>query len=330
MEKTYNQKLKLLYLVEIFEKYTDEDNSLTVKKIISLLQDKEISVERKTLYKDIELLENYGYDIVVKKEGKENSYFLATRNFELAEVKMLIDVIQASKFLTVKKAHHLIGKLKTLVSKNEANKIQRQIYSYEANKYINETIYTNIDAIHNAIANNKIITYNYWQWDSDKKMKNRHNNKLYTASPFALVWNDENYYLVAYDNESEKIKNYRVDKMRNVQITNIDRKGHEQFKEENIASYSKKIFSMYGGKLEKVTLQFTENMIGVIVDRFGAEVKIHKLANNMYEVNVEVMCSDHFLGWILSLGGGVKIINPENVKEQMRNLLKKSLDLYEK
>ena len=328
MEKTYNQKLKLLYLVKILEQYTDENNSLTIKKLINLLQDKEVSVERKTLYKDIELLQNYGYDIVVTKEGKENSYFLATRNFELAEVKMLIDVIQASKFLTAKKSHHLIAKLKTLVSRNEANKIQRQIYSYEANKYINETIYVNVDAIHNAIANNKVITYNYWQWDSNKEMKNRHNNKLYKVSPFALVWNDENYYLVAYDSNSNKIKNYRVDKMSNVQITNIDRNGHNRFKEENISSYSKKIFSMYGGKLEKITLQFTEKMIGVIVDRFGTEVKIHKLADNNYEANVEVMCSNHFLGWILSLGGGVKITNPENVKEQMRNLLEESLKIY--
>ena len=163
MEKGRYQKLKLLYLLEILRDYSDENTYLSVKELTTLLLKKEIIVERKTLYKDIELLQDYGFNIVLEKNGRENIYALVEREFELAEVKMLIDVIQASKFLTVKKSRDLILKLKKLASKKQAQKIQRQVYSFEENKYINENIYYNVDAIHNAIAENKQIDFNYWQ-----------------------------------------------------------------------------------------------------------------------------------------------------------------------
>lgn len=229
MEKGRYQKLKLLYLLEILRDYSDENTYLSVKELTSLLLKKEIVVERKTLYKDIELLQDYGFNIVVEKSGRENTYALVEREFELAEVKMLIDVIQASKFLTAKKSRDLILKLKKLASKKQAQKIQRQVYSFEENKYINENIYYNVDAIHNAIAENKQINFNYWQWNYKKQMIDRKNGEVYNVSPFALVWNDENYYMVAYDAKTDLIKNYRVDKMRNVVIAENDRLGHDKF-----------------------------------------------------------------------------------------------------
>ena len=203
MEKGRYQKLKLLYLLEILRDYSDENTYLSVKELISLLLKKEIIVERKTLYKDIELLQDYGFNIVVEKNGRENIYALVEREFELAEVKMLIDVIQASKFLTAKKSRDLILKLKKLASKKQAQKIQRQVYSFEENKYINENIYYNVDAIHNAIAENKQIDFNYWQWNHNKQMIDRKNGEVYNVSPFALVWNDENYYMVAFDAKTD-------------------------------------------------------------------------------------------------------------------------------
>ena len=256
MEKGKYQKLKLLYLLEILRDYSDENTYLSVRELTDLLLKNEIVVERKTLYKDLELLQDYGFNIVVEKNGRENIYALVEREFELAEVKMLIDVIQASKFLTAKKSRDLIIKLKKLASKKQAQKIQRQVYSFEENKYINENIYYNVDAIHNAIAENKQINFNYWQWNYKKEMIDRKNGEVYNVSPFALVWNDENYYMVAYDNKKDLIKHYRVDKMCHVVIDENDRVGHENFLKEDISSYSKKIFGMYGGILEKVTLEF--------------------------------------------------------------------------
>ena len=313
MEKGRYQKLKLLYLLEILRDYSDENTYLSVKELTSLLLKKEIVVERKTLYKDIELLQDYGFNIVVEKNGRENTYALVEREFELAEVKMLIDVIQASKFLTAKKSRDLILKLKKLASKKQAQKIQRQVYSFEENKYINENIYYNIDAIHNAIAENKQINFNYWQWNYKKQMIDRKNGEVYNVSPFALVWNDENYYMVAYDAKTDLIKNYRVDKMRNVVIAENDRLGHDKFQKEDISSYSKKIFGMYGETLEKVTLEFKESLIGAIVDRFGKDIIIHK-KDDYYQTSVEVMCSSHFLGWIFSLGSDIEILAPQNVR----------------
>ena len=318
MEKGRYQKLKLLYLLEILRDYSDENTYLSVKELISLLLKKEIVVERKTLYKDIELLQDYGFNIVVEKSGRENIYAL--------EVKMLIDVIQASKFLTAKKSRDLILKLKKLASKKQAQKIQRQVYSFEENKYINENIYYNVDAIHNAIAENKQINFNYWQWNYMKQMIDRKNGEVYNVSPFALVWNDENYYMVAYDAKTDLIKNYRVDKMRNVVIAENDRLGHDKFQKEDISSYSKKIFGMYGGTLEKVTLEFKESLIGAIVDRFGKDIIIHK-KDDYYQTSVEVMCSSHFLGWIFSLGSDIEILAPQNVRDlyvkKVESLLKK-------
>ena len=314
MEKGRYQKLKLLYLLEILRDYSDENTYLSVKELTNLLLNNEIVVERKTLYKDIELLQVYGFNIVVEKNGRENTYALVEREFELAEVKMLIDVIQASKFLTAKKSHDLILKLKKLASKQQAQKIQRQVYSFEENKYMNENIYYNVDAIHNAIAENKQINFNYWQWNYKKQMIDRKNGEVYNVSPFALVWNDENYYMVAYDAKTDLIKNYRVDKMRSVVIADTDRVGHAQFQKEDISSYSKKIFGMYGGTLEKVTLEFKESLIGAIIDRFGKDIIIHK-KDDFYQTSVEVMCSSHFLGWIFSLGSDIEILAPQNVRE---------------
>lgn len=314
MEKGRYQKLKLLYLLEILRDYSDENTYLSVRELTDLLLKNEIVVERKTLYKDLELLQDYGFNIVVEKNGRENIYALVEREFELAEVKMLIDVIQASKFLTAKKSRDLIIKLKKLASKKQAQKIQRQVYSFEENKYINENIYYNVDAIHNAIAENKQINFNYWQWNYKKEMIDRKNGEVYNVSPFALVWNDENYYMVAYDNKKDLIKHYRVDKMRHVVIDENDRVGHENFLKEDISSYSKKIFGMYGGILEKVTLEFKESLIGVVVDRFGKDIIIHR-KNDVYQTSVEVMCSRHFLGWIFSLGSDIEIIAPQSVRD---------------
>lgn len=328
MEKGQYQKLKLFYLIDILKEQTDEDFGLSVRELIEQLEVKGISVERKTLYKDIELLQEYGFDIVVEKNGRENIYSLISREFELAEVKMLIDVIQASKFLTVKKSRDLISKLKKLVSKNEAQKIQRQVYSYEENKYINEKIYYNVDVIHNAIAEDKKICFNYWQWDYKINMIDRKEGLIYQVSPFALIWNDENYYMVAFDDRDKIIKNYRVDKMRNVAIITENRMGFNEFKKEDISNYSKTIFGMYGGNLEKVTLNFPEYLIGAIVDRFGKDIKIHKLSNGIYEVNVEVMCSNHFLGWVFSLGADVEIIEPIEVRNQYFKEIKRLMKKY--
>lgn len=210
MAKSSNQKLKLIYLMKILMEYTDEKHSLTMEEIKSKLQLYDISAERKSLYNDIENLRLYGLDIIGTKEDRTYSYYIGNRQFELAELKLLVDCVQSAKFITEKKSNVLIKKIEELASRYEAMQLQRQVFVAGRVKTMNESIYYNVDRIHSAIADNFQITFQYFQWNVDKKMKLRHNGIWYIVSPWSLSWDDENYYLIAYDSVEHIIKHFRV------------------------------------------------------------------------------------------------------------------------
>ena len=328
MAKLSNQKLKIVYLMKILMELTDETHSITMAEIIEKLSTYGISAERKSIYNDIDSLKAYGIDIIGTQEDRSYTYHIGNRQFELAELKLLVDSVQASKFITEKKSNELIKKIEGLASKFEASKLHRQVFVSGRVKTMNESIYYNVDIIHAAIADNSRITFKYFQWNVDKKQEFRHNGALYEVSPWALSWADENYYLVAYDSIKGGIKHFRVDKMKCISKNGKDREGEEVFKAFDIASYTKKMFGMYGGEEANVRLECDNSLAGVIIDRFGKDVTLKRLDDNRFAVNVDVAVSKQFLAWIIGLGEGVKIVSPGYVVDMINDEIDRLIRQY--
>ncbi len=328
MPRGNNQKLKLIYLMKIFLEKTDDEHSLTLPEIQMALQAYDISAERKSLYDDIEALRRYGLDIIGEARGKSFEYYVGQRQFELAELKLLVDAVQSSKFITVKKSTQLIKKLETLTSSHEARQLQRQVYVADRIKTMNESIYINVDILHNAISRNVKIRFQYAQWTVDKKLQLKKNGELYEVSPWALSWDNENYYLVAYDTPEAKIKHYRVDKMMKLALITEHREGREYFEQFNMAAYTKKMFGMYHGTEELVKLQFTNDLVGVVIDRFGKEISIHPVDDSHFVVFVKVAVSLQFIAWVIGLGEGARILSPEPVVTEMKKTIKQLAAMY--
>lgn len=328
MAKGRNQKLKLLYLTKIFMEKTDESHALTLAEITSLLNGYEVTADRKTLYLDFEELKHYGLDIISEQRSKTVVYYLASRDFELAELKLLVDSVQSSKFITEKKSNSLIKKLESLVSEHESKQLHRQVITSGRVKTMNESILINVDSIHSAINNNRQISFQYFQWTPDKQRELRHNGQRYTISPWHLVWDNENYYMIGYDSDSEMIKHFRVDKMLRISSGNEKREGLKKMKEFNIATYSRTLFGMLGGESTRVTLQCHNSMAGVIIDRFGKDTVMLRHDDEHFIAYVEVVPSDQFLGWIIGLSSYVQIMEPSSVVKQIKDLLSKQMELY--
>lgn len=330
MARSANQKMKLLYLLRILTEKTDESHCLSAKELIAQLASYGISAERKSIYDDIECLVFYGYDIVNVKARTGGGYYLASREFELPELKLLVDAVQASRFITQKKSRELISKIEKLAGPYAGKQLQRQVFVAGRVKTENESIYYNVDRIHKAIQDNAPVTFTYLAWNIKKELSPRHEGKKYRISPWALTWQDENYYLIAYDDEEERIKHFRVDKMSHItQISRESRKGMEAFKEFDIAQYTNRTFGMFGGEPETVTLQLPENMIGIIFDRFGKEVDIRTQQEGVVSVRVKAAVSGQFYGWLTGLGENVILTGPDHVRDGYTGFIKKIMKHYE-
>lgn len=330
MAKGSNQKQKLLYLAKIFFTETDEQHGLTLREITNRLSQYDIFVERKTLYQDFEELRHFGLDIIARKEGRSYCYLLASREFELAELKLLVDSVQSSKFITENKSHALIKKLESLVSVHEASQLQRQVLLAGRVKTMNESIYYNVDELHSAISQNSQIRFHYFQWNVDKQEQLRRSGAWYVVSPWLLRWDDENYYLIAYDAEADKLKHYRVDKMKHIALTRAPREGQHVMQDFDPTIYTNRLFGMYGGEPTRVTLEGKNAMVGILIDRFGKDIPILRKDDDHFIVHVDVAVSPQFLGWIASLGGGLRVTAPASVVTQMRELAHTLASQYER
>ncbi|MCD8347975.1 MAG: WYL domain-containing protein, partial [Lachnospiraceae bacterium] len=308
MAKGSNQKLKIMYLMKILLEQTDETHSISMPEIISALEQYGITAERKSIYNDMESLRQFGMDIIGEQRDRTYYYHVGKRQFELAELKLLVDSVQSAKFITAKKSNELIKKIESLASQHEASQLQRQVYVANRIKTMNASIYYNVDAIHAAIAANEQICFQYFQWNVRKEMELRHDGTYYHVSPWALSWDDENYYMIAYDSAAGKIKHFRVDKMLRIESTKERREGREQFREFDMAVYARKMFGMYGGREEIVKLRCDNSLAGAIIDRFGKEITIMKEDEQHFTVNVKVAVSKQFIHWVMALGDGAKII----------------------
>lgn len=328
MPKSSNQKLKLIYLMKILLELTDETHSITMTEIIDALSAHGISAERKSIYNDIECLRLYGMDIIGTQEDRTYYYHVGSRQFELAELKLLVDSVQSAKFITVKKSNELIKKIEALASKYEASQLHRQVFVAGRVKTMNESIYYNVDRIHTAIGENSKITFQYFQWNASKEMELRHDGALYEVSPWSLSWDDENYYLVAYDSKEEIIKHFRVDKMLSINSTGARREGRQAFKSCDMAAYSRKVFGMYAGKEERVRIECDNSFAGIMIDRFGKDVAMVRLDDSRFVVSVTVAVSRQFLAWVIGLGEGVRIVGPDSVVDMMNEEIDRLVRQY--
>ncbi len=328
MPKGANQKLKLYYLYKILHDKTDDNHKLTMPEIRERLEGYGITADRKSLYDDVDALRTLGFDVIGEKDGRNYNYYMGDKEFEIAELKLLVDSIQSSKFITERKSNELIKKLTSFVSEYEALQLKRQVVVQGRIKTMNESIYYTVDEIHNAISSNHKIRFDYYNWNLEKKMVPRKDGK-YEVSPWALTWDDENYYLVAYDSAAGKIKHYRVDKMRGIEMMQDRREGKEFFEKIDMAAYSRMNFGMFGGEKCKVKLKFKNEIVGVLLDRFGKDITIRSTDEEGWsEALFDVALSDQFLGWIFSLGTNVKIIDPEEAVNWFTRDISAVRDLY--
>ncbi len=328
MAKGANQRLKLIYLAKIMLEKTDEHHGLKMKEILSELEAYGVSADRKTIPSDFDILRNFGIDVKQERQGRDFSYKVVGRQFEIAELKLLVDVIQSSKFITEKKSKQLIQKLESFASNYEAKQLQRQVYVSGRIKAMNESIYYNVDEIHMAIEMNRKIRFQYFQWNINKEEELRKDGQFYEISPWALLCDNDNYYMVGFDSKEKKMKHYRVDKMLKSVCLEELREGKEQFEKYDIAAYTRKIFGMFGGEEQSVKLEFDNSLAGVVIDRFGKDIIIVPSDEAHFTVRLDIVVSDQFFGWILALGDGAKILGPNAVVERMKEEVKKAYERY--
>lgn len=333
MAKRANQKLKLLYLVKLLSEESDEMHPLSVQDCIAVLARHDIAAERKSIYDDMEMLRQFGYDVVTVR-GRSNSYFLGQRDFELPELKLLVDAVGSAKFITTEKSQELIKKICTLTSRHEGGLMRRQVHVSGRPKTINKRIYYNVDTIHTAISENRQIRFLYTHWIIDEKAprlfenRTRRNGQFYGVSPWSLLWDDEYYYLVAWDETGGKMKHYRVDRMENITATEETRLGRAAYEQMDIAGYSKSMFNMYGGQEKNVRMRFSNHLIGVAVDRFGPDIIIHRDDEKHFTLTAKVVISPQFFSWIFGLGAAAAILEPQEVVQEMQVTLQKVQALY--
>ena len=322
-----DDKLKILYLMKMLLDETDPDHPMNATEIADKMNRRYnyTTYNRKTIYADVERLKTFGLSIGQTK-GAGFGYFVKDRVFDLAELKLMVDAVQSSKFITKRKSVELIRKLETLTSEYNAQFLKREVYIRNRIKSSNDSIYANVDTIHAAINDNRQIQFQYCEWTVRKTLAPRKHGELYVVSPWALTWDDENYYMVGYDAAAGMIKHYRVDKMRKTESTDQPRKGRELFEDFDLAAFARKTFGMYGGEEKEITLECENHLVGVVIDRFGQDIMLIPEDDGHFRTNVTVAVSPHLFGWLAAVGKGIRIVFPEAVKTEYREYLQEVAD----
>lgn len=319
-----NKKLKILYLAKFLRERTDEEHTATVSDMIRYLEQQGISAERKSIYDDLELLRLFGMDIVYTKT-KTHNYYLGQREFELPELKLLIDVVQASPFLTAKKSMELIGKLESLTSAAQAGSLRRQVYVLNRVKTHNEQLYYNIDGINQAIQAGRKIAFRYFDWSIRGERVYRHGGGTYVECPAALCV-DRNYYLITYRPETERYIHFRVDRISDLTVSQEAMPPLPQ--DFDLAGYVRTIFDMHSGQSTYVTLELDRSLLNVAMDRFGQEAHYRTGEGNTIIVSAQVEVSPTFLSWVLCFGAQAKILSPPSAREALERLARGALSRY--
>ena len=329
MPRSPQQKLKILYVMDYLLQNTDEAHPATLAQITGHLAGYGIAAERKSIYDDLEALRAFGLDIVCTGAGRGSAYYIASRDFELPELKLLVDSVQASKFITHKKTAALIKKIERLASVHEAQALQRQVYVAGRIKTMNESIYYNVDEIHSGISQGKKIRFRYFDLDVGKARRFRRDGAYYIVSPYALTWDSENYYLVAYDTEAAGIRHYRVDRMTAISVLDAQRDGMEAFRALDMAVYARKVFGMFSGTEEPVRMRFHNHLAGAVLDRLGTETMLIPDGDSHFTVTANIVPSPQFFAWVFGLGTMAQILGPASVLTGMEQQLRAVSSLYQ-
>ncbi len=326
MPKSDNQKLKIFYILDYLQKNSHQDHPVRASELLTVLaQQHNISCDRKTVYSDIAALQDYGVDIV-SVPGKNGGYYIASRNFELPELKLLIDAVQSSRFLTEKKSRELIEKLCAQCSVHDARLMRRDVLVSGRVKSMNETIYYNVDAIQDAIAQNEIITFRYFDWGVDGKR--RYRDKSYEASPYGLCQDNENCYLLAHS-PRHGITSYRVDRMTDIRLTGKARTPCPELTGKALVEHANKLFQMYSGDTTAVKLRFHKSMANAVIDRFGRDIMLIPDGEDHFVFTVNVAVSPMFLSWLVGFGAMAKILYPQSVIDEYMQMCRESLRQYD-
>lgn len=327
MARTSNQKLKLLYIMRYLMQNTDETHSITVPELIVELEKYGINAERKSVYDDIEALRLFGLDVVTIR-GRTPGYYIASRDFELPELKLLVDSIQSSKFITRRKTVSLIRKIENLASVYDAQLLQRQVYVHSRVKSMNESVYYNVDEISTAINTDRMIRFKYFEYTVGKECRLRHDGAWYEISPFALIYDNENYYMLGWDERAGRMKHFRVDKMSRIGAMECFRLGKEQFRGVDMSAYTQKVFGMFTGESVPVRIRFDNALAGAVIDRFGQEIILAPEDGEHFVISVDVAVSPRFYAWLFGFGTGAEILSPPAVRQEMGRLAAQVGGLY--
>ena len=323
------QKQKLLTMKQYFEQKTDDEHSITGNKLIDILAQYGIKAERKTIYDDIKTLCDSGMDIEITKDGHSNAYYLGARTFQDEELFVLVDAIASCKFLTKKKSQELIAKIQGLTSEYKAKQLRRDVFVNNRSKAMNESVYYNLNKVQEGIFEKKTISFQYYDYNFNKKKILKHDGEIYTVSPFVTVWEEDNYYLVCYCNKHEKICRYRIDRMANVSVNTGEKRRELTADEKLEVTNCQSVYSMYGGETETVTLEFENHLLSTVIDRFGEKVICHQNSDHSFYINTEVQISPTFWGWLFKFGSEARVIAPENVVELAKKQLESIRQRYE-
>lgn len=322
MARSEGQKLKLLYLLDYLQHNTDEDHPVQAAQLLEHLAGKGIRAERKSLYDDIRALEDYGIGIC-RKRGRSGGYYVERRDFELPELKLLVDAVLSSRFLTPRQSMTLIRKLAALSSAHEGELLRRQIVLSGRPKTESEEGFRNIDLLQEAIAANSQVSFRYFDWGVDRQKHFR--PREYTASPYALLWDDENYYLIAHS-ERHGLTHYRVDKMADIRPTGAPRTVTDETRSFDPAAYSREVFGMYRGRRQRIKLRFENALAGVVIDRFGRDVMLIPEDGDHFVLTTEISLSPNFMGWLTSFAGRATILFPPAAVEEYRDFCRRALE----
>ena len=324
--RSQNQRLKLLYLLDYLLEQTDETHTVKVQEIIEHFDNyHKIPIEQKTVCSDLHLLDEYGYE--TQYDGRTRGWRIVEREFETQELQLLIDSVQSSRFITQKQAKNLTDKLKAKASRFDRVLLDRRCYVPNRVRSSNDSVFYHLDDIHAAIANDWKITFQYFYFSPQKQKVYYKKGGKYTASPYALLWSENNYYLLAY--ESGKMKHFRVDKMDGIELLTQKREGKEVFKDMKLSERSLRVFSMYSGKVQRVKLRFSNHLANVVIDRFGKDITMIPDDEKHFTIHTDIEVSPQFYGWLCGLGRGVRVVSPPEVVEEMGNYVKKIAEMYE-
>ena len=329
MREGNDQKIKLLLLMEILRQETDEDHPITTGEICRKLGERGITCERRTVGKDIRLLRERGYEIMSELAGHENSYWIADRRFSLPELKILMDAVQAAHFIPERKTEELISKIAALGGSHQAELLEGNLVRFTARKHSNQAIYYNVLAVETAIQSGRQVSFRYFDLNEKPERVYRSGGRRYCVEPLALVYDDNNYYMISYSEKYDHITPYRVDRMNSVQTEEREISETAREKRDVGVIAAEQAFRMYMGRTQRVTLAFTDQMIGAMYDKFGERLKIERIGENRCRAQVEIQESPTFWSWLFLAPGEIWIEEPEEAVEQYKKRLKSAWEALE-